>query len=84
MTDCVEPVYYIGVESSHYNRVGDIGVLVQNMSVPATPPSGNTNPAPATPHFTGKHWNLGNLSRAFNDGQCLRFSHSDGWNVLSR
>jgi hypothetical protein len=24
------------------------------MSAAATPPSGNTNPAPATPHFTGQ------------------------------
>ena len=33
-------------------RVGESGVAVQSMSVPATPPSGNTHPAPATPHFT--------------------------------
>jgi hypothetical protein len=48
----VEPVYNVEIERSHCNRVGESGVPVHNMSAPATPPSGNRNPAPATPHFT--------------------------------
>jgi hypothetical protein len=52
LTDRVEPVYNIEAEGSHCCRVGESGVLVHNMSAPATPPSGNTNPAPPTPHFT--------------------------------
>jgi hypothetical protein len=47
MTDRVEPVYNIEVEGAHCYRVGESGVLVHNMSAPASQPSA---PARAWPH----------------------------------